>query len=254
MDDIPFFIFLGIIQGILEWLPVSSSGNITLLLVNIAGTSFSEAVRVSFFLHAGTMLSVLIKFRSHFFTLAKDAISRGGTPLLNFYVAATAASAATGVPLYFLVESEMSEFAGSVLIAFFLVITGIVIRIQKRGLKSAGETTLVDACIVGLAQGISVIPGISRSGMTISALLSRGITQEEALRLSFMLSVPPICGLLVLSFSSFQWVYVLSMGVSFFCSLLSMEILLKTARALNFSYFCFAVAIVTIFLVAIQLL
>jgi undecaprenyl-diphosphatase len=254
MDDIPFFVFLGIIQGILEWLPVSSSGNITLIMVHIAGTSFSEAVKVSFFLHAGTMLSVLIKFRSHLFNLAKDAISRRSTPLLNFYVTATATSAVTGVPLYFLVELEISEFAGSLLIAFFLVITGIAIRTQKRELKCVRETTLVDACIVGLAQGISVIPGISRSGMTISALLSRGITQEEALRLSLILSVPPVIVLLILSFSGFHWVYMLSMGISFICSLLSMEILLRAAQALNFSYFCFGVAIVTILLVAVQLL
>ncbi|MBU7047768.1 MAG: undecaprenyl-diphosphate phosphatase, partial [Theionarchaea archaeon] len=73
MSDITFFVILGVIQGLLEWLPLSSSGNITLLLVNIAHVSFSEAVKVSFFLHMGTMLSVVVRFRSQLVDLGRNA-------------------------------------------------------------------------------------------------------------------------------------------------------------------------------------
>lgn len=249
MDSVTFFFMLGVVQGILEWLPVSSSGNVTLLLVTIAHVPFSEAVKVSFFLHCGTMLSVVVKFRSQVYRLARDALFVRRTPLVRFYVTAIVMSAVAGLPLYVLLRIEFPEYIGSLLIACFLVVTGIVIRTQKEGLKSVEETTIVDACIVGVAQGISVIPGISRSGMTLSALLSRGVNQQDALQLSFLLSIPPVLGLMVVSFSGIHWVYFVSMVVSFVCSLLSMEILLRTAQKLDFSYFCFAVAAVTVLVV-----
>lgn len=248
-----FFLMLGVVQGILEWLPVSSSGNVTLLIVNYADMSLSEAVKVSFFLHGGTMLSVLVKFRCQLAALSRDALSLRRTPVLDFYVLATVVSATFGVPLYLLIELEIPEHIGSLMIAFFLVITGIVIRRQQEGLKSITEVRILDALLVGAAQGISVIPGISRSGMTMTALLSRGITQEEALRMSFLLSVPPVIGLMILQISEFSWVYLLSMGAAFVCSLLSMEILLEAAKKLDFSYFCFGIAAVAIALVVFMM-
>lgn len=254
MDDIVFFFILGVIQGILEWLPVSSSGNITLVLVSFYEMSFSEAVKVSFFLHAGTMLSVVVKYRSQVLQLAKNAFSRKCTPFLKFYSAATAVSAVVGIPLYFLLEVEISEYVGSLLIAFFLVITGIVIRIRGHELKSVNEITMVDAVVVGIAQGVAVIPGVSRSGLTVSALLSRGVNQDEALQSSFLLSIPPVLGLMILSFSGFSWVYAVSLVSSFVFSLLAMEVLLKTAQKLDFSWFCFAVAVVTVLIVGVQVL
>ncbi len=199
------------------------------------------------------MLSVLVKFRSQLAELARDAISLRRTPVLDFYLVATGISAVVGIPFYLLLELEIPEQIGSFMIAFFLVMTGIVIRKQKRGLKSGTEVRIFDAVIVGVAQGISVIPGISRSGMTISALLSRGVAQEKALQLSFLLSIPPTVGLMVLGVSGFSWVYLLGMGASFVCSLLSMEILLRTAKKLDFSYFCFGIALVTIVLVVLMI-
>ena len=253
MDSITFFLALGIVQGILEWLPVSSSGNVTLFMVHYGGIPFSEAVKVSFFLHGGTMLSVLLRFRRHLVALARDAFSMKRTPVLDFYVVATAVSAVVGIPLYLLLELEIPEQIGSLMIAFFLLVTGVVIRKQRKELKSVREIKIFDALLVGAAQGVAVIPGISRSGMTVSALLSRGITQEEALGMSFLLSIPPVVGLMVLSFSGFSWVYLVCMGASFVCSLLSMEILLKTAEKLDFSYFCFGIALVTIVLVVLMM-
>lgn len=254
MDDIVFLFILGVIQGILEWLPVSSSGNITLVLVSYYEMSFSEAVNVSFFLHTGTMLSVLVKYRRNVCHLAKNAFSLEFTPLLKVYSVATAVSAAVGILFYLLLDAEVSEYTGSLLIAVFLVITGVVIRIRRHGLKPVNQMSVLDAVVVGVAQGVAVIPGISRSGITMSALLSRGVNQCEALQLSFLLSIPPVLGLMVLSFSAFSWVYVVSLVVSFVCSLLTMEILLKTAQKLDFSWFCFAVAAVTGLLVGVQML
>ncbi len=250
MDALTLFLLLGILQGILEWLPVSSSGNITLVLVNFAHFSFSDALRVSFFLHAGTMLSVLVKFRSQISVHVRDVLSLKRTPFLDFYGVAIIFSALVGIPLYLLLKIEIPEVIGTLLIAFFLVVTGIIIRKQKK-LKSVKEMTILDAVIIGIAQGVAVIPGISRSGTTISALLSRGVGQEEALRLSFLLSIPPVFGLMFLSFSGFEWVHLAGLATSFVCSLFSMEILLKTAQKLDFSWFCFALAFVTLLIVGI---
>ncbi|MGD2247065.1 MAG: undecaprenyl-diphosphate phosphatase [Candidatus Methanofastidiosia archaeon] len=251
MNDFVFYVIIGMVQGILEWLPVSSSGNVTLLLVNITDISFSEAVKVSFFLHAGTMLSVVVKFKSEVWSLAKECIFMEWTPLAKFYVVATLFSAVTGIPLYVLLDVELPGYVGSLVIAGFLVVTGIVIRMQGTGLKQIEETTIFDAVIVGAAQGVSVIPGISRSGITISALLSRGITQNEALTLSFLLSIPPVLGVMVLGFSGFQWVYVIGLVVSFVCSLWVMEGLLRIAQTLDFSWFCFVIAVITVGLIVI---
>jgi undecaprenyl-diphosphatase len=251
MNDFVFYVVIGIVQGILEWLPVSSSGNVTLLLVNITDISFSEAVKVSFFLHAGTMLSVVVKFKSEVWSLAKECISLEWTPLAKFYVVATLFSAVMGIPLYGLLDVELPGYVGSLVIAVFLVVTGIVIGIKRAGLKHIEETTIFDAVIVGAAQGVSVIPGISRSGMTISALLSRGITQNEALTLSFLLSIPPVLGVMILGFSGFHWVYVIGLVVSFVCSLWFMEVLLQIAEKLDFSWFCFAVAFITVVLIVV---
>ncbi len=246
MSDITFFVILGVIQGLLEWLPLSSSGNVTLLLVNIAHVSFSEAVKVSFFLHMGTMLSVVVRFRSRLLDLGRDVFSLRRTPEVTFYSTATVISAIIGIPFYLLLEIEIPELIGSLLIAFFLIITGMVIRNQKKGLKSVKDISPLDAVLVGAAQGIAVLPGISRSGLTMAALLSRGLDQKEALSLSFLLSIPPVTGLMILGFSQFHWLYLISLAASFVCSLLTMEILLKTAQKLDFSWFCFAVALVTI--------
>lgn len=254
MDVFMFYLLLGILQGILEWLPVSSSGNLTLVLVSSSSLTFSEAVRVSFFLHAGTMASVLLRFKSDFFTLIKEAVTINRSTFLKFYCIATLISALVGFPLYFFLQMEISAMIGSLLIAFFLLVTGIVIKIQGRGLKSREESGRLDAIIVGIFQGISVIPGISRSGMTIAALLSRGFDQKEALHISFLLSVPPVGGLLILGFSGFQWIYVISMLASFTFSLFSMEILLKISQKLDFSYFCFFMGFLTIFIIIIQFL
>ena len=251
MDVILFFLILGVVQGTLEWLPVSSSGNVTLLIAHYTEMSLSEAVKVSFFLHGGTMLSVCVKFRSQLVTLTRDALSFNRTPILNFYIAATGMSAVLGIPIYLLLEVEIPERSGSLIIAFFLFMTGVIIKIQKKGLKSLTEVTVRDALIVGAAQAIAVIPGISRSGMTISAMLSRGITQEEALQMSFLLSIPPVLGLMIVGVSHFHWLYLLSMAVAFAFSLLSMEILLKAAQRLNFSYFCFAIAFLTVLAVVL---
>jgi undecaprenyl-diphosphatase len=254
MTDIVFFFVLGVIQGILEWLPVSSSGNITLLLVHVSNISFSEAVKVSFFLHAGTMLSVMVKFRQKLYELTKEVIYREKTPFSYFYVVATLLSCLIGVVLYWLLELEIPDIVGSLLIAFFLVVTGVIIRIRKEGLKTMEQTTVKDACLVGIAQGIAVIPGISRSGTTIAALLSRGVNQKDALEISFLLSIPPVLGLMILTFSGFHPVYLISLVVSFVFSLFSMEILLRAAKNLDFSWFCFAVALVTLIIVAVQII
>jgi undecaprenyl-diphosphatase len=200
------------------------------------------------------MASVLVRFRSDFIALFQDAFSFHHTPLLRFYGIATLISALVGIPLYVFLQIEISEIAGSLLIAGFLVITGIIIRIQHRGLRLQSKITMMDALVVGISQGLAIIPGISRSGMTITALLYRGIDQKEALRLSFLLSVPPVCGLMILGFSGFQWIYVVSMLTSFLISLCAMEILLRISRTLDFSYFCFFMATVTCIIIALQVL
>ena len=197
-------VLAGVLQGVLEWLPVSSEGNVAIVLT-LFGFAPGAAVDLSLFLHVGTALSAAVYYRSELIAAVAslpdwrpaDAF-RAETADLSFLGVATVASALTGFAAYLALDRVVSSLTGGAFVALIgalLIATGAVQRFASGG--AGGERhdpDLVDAVVVGGLQGLAILPGVSRSGTTASALLLRGHDGPGAFRLSFLLSVPAALG------------------------------------------------------------
>lgn len=194
-------IILGIIQGATEFLPISSSGHLLLLpsLLDIPIPSLSVAAIV----HEGTLLAVLIYFRRDLMAIVSGVLSavRNGSPLGNpearlgwFIVVGSIPAAIAGLTL----ESSFEQIFGTPSIAAaFLLGTALLLVVGERlmsGAKSVDGMNWLDALVIGVAQMLALLPGISRSGSTIAAGLWRGLDRTTAARYSFLLGVPAILG------------------------------------------------------------
>lgn len=196
---------LGVLQGVFEWLPISSEGNISLVLTVLFGLPAANAVQLSLFLHAGTAVAAAAYYRGTIGEVVggipawrpRAAFDRS-TAELSFLFVATCSSFCVGLLAYVALESFVSALTGGafvVLIGLLLVGTGLF---QRAGLGTSlgarSVPTGADAVLVGGLQGLAVLPGVSRSGVTTGALLLRGYEGAEAFRLSFLLSIPAALG------------------------------------------------------------
>jgi undecaprenyl-diphosphatase len=181
-------LILGIVQGITEFLPVSSTAHLILFpwFFNWGGEVDSLTFDIS--LHAGTLLALLLCFRKDWITLI--------TKKQRLFVLIILASIPAGVAGFLLNDVAEKYLRKPLLISFTLIAVGIVMLLAEKmyKYKSIEQTGLKDAIIIGIAQAIAVIPGVSRSGITISAGLFRGLEREASARFSFLLSTPIIGG------------------------------------------------------------
>jgi undecaprenyl-diphosphatase len=201
-------IVLGIIQGIAEWLPISSEGMIALAEANFFGkTNLSEIIRFALFLHLGTFLATLFYLRRDVLNILKSIIkynesSEEEKNIVKFLLITTVVGGGAGyIILKGVTQFESSvEFSGrlvTALVGLFLIITAWL-QLKKRAgrndnkitLRKAGEVRLTDSLLLGFMQAAAVLPGLSRSGLTISTLLLRKVDDEDSLRLSFLMSLP----------------------------------------------------------------
>lgn len=244
MESLNTFLILGLLQGLLEWLPISSQGNLVLLMVSLLGLEPSESISLSVYLHAGTGLAALIYFREDVVgILGRD--SERKRHLFAFLVVATVTTGIVGLPLF--VFARFTSFFGEALLGLVgvsLVITGLIQReSRERGSQTSGSLRLIDGLYMGLVQGLSAIPGLSRSGLTTSALLLCNYDGEEAYRISFLMSIPAVfaatLGLMFLEgVPPFQSGFIVAIIASFISALLSIEALLRLARRLRFWSLC----------------
>ena len=198
-------IFQAIIQGLTEFLPVSSSGHLKLYQA-ITGQSVEEGTFLLVILHLGTLVAVCIAFRDtiwallkEFFALIKDIFTgrfkwKDMNPdrrmLIMLFI-----SLVLLVPFY-LIKDLFENISLPILGVCFLftsVELFIASRIRKNT-KTAGDITVKDAVVIGLFQCIALFPGVSRSGSTISGGLFSGLEKETAVRYSFVLGIPAILG------------------------------------------------------------
>ena len=198
-------LLVGLVQGVLEWLPVSSEGGVALVVSLVAGESAFDATQFALFLHAGTAVAALAFYRDDALELLaevpewrpRDAFGADRADL-TFYGVASLVSGVVGLSLYAALSEVASELAGGAFVAavgVLLVGTGLVQRAADRwGLGERATPDAFDAVLVGLCQGLALLPGVSRSGTTVSALLLRGHEGERALQLSFLLSIPASLG------------------------------------------------------------
>ena len=201
MSDLLIALLVGLVQGLLEWLPVSSEGAVALVAALVGGFSPAAAVQFGLFLHLGTALSATAYYRAEIAALLADLRrwrpkSAFGTETadLSFLVLATLATGLTGVPALLVLDSVLSEFEGAAFVALIgalLVATGVLQRFaNERSLATRETPNALDALLVGGLQGLAILPGVSRSGTTTSALLLRGHDGPASFRLSFLLSIP----------------------------------------------------------------
>ncbi len=258
-------IILGMVQGIAEWLPVSSEGLIFLIKANFfAGEeSAAEIIRLILFLHLGTFLAALIYFRKEVWILLKTLANygraaSGAKKILNFLLISTLISGVLGfalVKIFSGVEEKVENTSRFITLAvgLLLLLTAVlqfgVRAYGKKAIKRSDDLKNKDGIILGFVQGFSVLPGLSRSGLTIAAFLFARFDDFTALRLSFLMSLPIVlAGNIILNFDKFvlNWSCLSGLLASFVFGLLSIDLLLRLAKKVNFAVFVLIFAIITL--------
>lgn len=252
-------IIVALIQGLVEWLPISSEGQIVFFIYNFTSVPTDEIITLVVWLHLGTSLAVIVRYPR----IILDLISLKDKVLFRRLIIATVGTAITAIPLYIFLKSSISVFQGEVmniLVGGLLLVTAIVLYLPTRQTTDADtelETRVVtdkEAIVTGLVQGSAVLPGLSRSGVTVSSLLMQRVDKETALRFSFLMSVPAVLGILSLEIitgspipSSVSLLdMVLIEVIVFIVGLASMEFLLRLARKISFWKLCLVLALIAI--------
>lgn len=246
-------IILGIIQGITEWLPVSSEGFLILAQVNLfdSTATLKDLIGVAIFLHLGTFFAALVYFRKDIAQLLKAPFSwktadHETKQIFRFLVVSTLVTIIIAGGLLGVLEQAggNSVLNGKFINGFIgLMLLGTAFlhfRVKKFGTRTSGQLNIKDSIWSGFAQGFAVLPGLSRSGLTVSTLLLRKFDDISALRLSFLMSLPAVLGgniFLQMNDFAFKIEYLWGLFASFIFGLLTIHLLLKVAQKINFGYF-----------------
>jgi undecaprenyl-diphosphatase len=251
-------IIVALLQGLVEWLPISSEGQVVLFLYNSGAVPTDELISLVVWLHLGTTLAVIVRYPRRIM----DIVTMKDRTLFKLLLIATACTAVTAIPLYIFLRGALtSPFFGEVvniLVGGLLLVTAIVLYLPTRTSAEIPETAETPSekksAITGLVQGFSVLPGISRSGVTMSALLMQRIDKETALEFSFLMSVPAVIGILIVelltgsatipSIATFD--LLIMEIIVFLTGLLSMEFLLRVARRIEFWALCLVLGVIAI--------
>lgn len=243
------YILLGVIQGLTEFLPVSSSGHLV-ILQKLLGLSGQEVV-LSVVLHLGTFFAIIIFF-------FKDILNTlGNRKLLFLILVVTVITGVIGVAAKGFFESLFSAIRP---VGFALFITGIVLILTRRALSASRKAlNFKDAVILGLTQAVAIIPGISRSGVTISTLLFRRIDREASFKFSFLVCLPAILGATLLEAKAINLALkgnALNFGAGFLASLITglfalklLKLVIDKAKLYYFGYYCIGLAIIILLFV-----
>ncbi len=189
-------VVLAAIQGLTEFLPVSSSGHLVVARV-LFGISDADGNAFDAFLHLGTLVAVLIYFRSIWWALACALVIRNQDGEQQRRLSVQLAVATLPAALVGFMWREVFEtyfrVPQAVALGFGLSAVALLVAdISFKHFKSVRDMTVYDALLVGVAQLIALVPGVSRSGMTIAAGLWRGLSRRDAATFSFLLSAPII--------------------------------------------------------------
>ncbi|WP_428986977.1 undecaprenyl-diphosphate phosphatase [Virgibacillus pantothenticus] len=262
------YLLLGLFQGFTEPIPISSSGHLVMLRdilnlqVELAGLSFE--ILVNF----GSLIAVLVIFRKDLIRLTRNGLryifqrdrDSEATADFQFILFLIIATIPTGV-LGFLLEDYISEkLSKPIIVGYTLLITGAALWVIRNlhGKKNDGDLTIKDALIVGAAQAVSLIPGISRSGATIVAAMLVGMKRETAFRFSFLLYIPVSLGVTILGVSDIVnddkfSALLIPYAIAFLASIIASYFALKwfanimaKGNLKYFSFYCFIVGILAI--------
>ncbi|MFO7626681.1 MAG: undecaprenyl-diphosphate phosphatase [Candidatus Fermentibacteraceae bacterium] len=237
---------LAAIQGLTEFLPVSSSGHLALAsaFMNVpAGSMAFEVV-----LHLGTLVAVLLVYGKDLSSIAAGVV-RGCRESRLMALSLIVASVPAGIAGIFLSDSIEAVFGMPLVVSVLMLLTGTVLFLTRFSPRGRGEPGIRRGVFIGFFQALAVLPGVSRSGLTISAGLFRGVGRAEAARFSFLLSVPAILGAAVLELPEAEWntsfgVLAVGFAVSALVGYAALKVLLRfvSAGALHrFCWYCWAI-------------
>ena len=267
-------IFLGLVQGIAEFLPVSSSGHLAILQNMFSDLAYAEDSNLLFdvLLHLGTLVSIFAVYKAEIKEMINDALeylrlksdSNSDEPVtlkppgraLLFVVIGTIPL----LPFVFIPVSRL--FSNTYFIGFALIVTGCILYVASKYIKEGNKTdktmTLTDALLIGLAQAVAVLPGLSRSGTTISVGLARGLEGSFAIRFSLLLSIPAVFGATLLSIyraisggANFSMLptylagFVIAAGVGYFAIQFLRRVMANRLFG-NFAYYCWGIGVITL--------
>jgi len=234
-------LILGAVQGIAEWLPVSSSGH---LVVFRRLFGLESGVSFDIFLHFSALLVILIFFRKDIISIFKK-LPQGGrrSSEFRFLLNVAAATAVTAIFGIFL-RPYMASLSTIKTVPFTFLFTSLLLfASRKKGKTSHPGITLKKALFIGMMQGIALFPGVSRSGATISAAKMAGAENEEAFRFSFLLAIPAISGAILFEMGKLKMMpfpfLLAGFSASFLLGLASLSFLKKTLIKGRFHLFGF---------------
>ena len=264
---------LGIVQGLTEFLPVSSSGHLV-LFQQLFGLREPDLL-LDVMLHLGTLIAVVAVFRDDIWNIFKDTtkgvkylikhkkLNPAFDEFLNikFILLIIIATIPTGL-IGFLFEDLFEKLFGSTLsVGFMLLVTGTILASLRWVItreKDIKEMGIMDALIIGIVQGLAITPGISRSGITIVFGLWRGLNREVAAKFSFLLSIPALLGATLLQISKIhslnsEEIISLTTGTitAMIVGYLALRFLLnvvKRGKLHHFAYYCWFIGVITIFI------
>ena len=241
--------FLAIVQGLTEFLPVSSSGHLA-VLSHFAGMK-EMPVFFATVLHLGTLVAVCVAFKDDIRDILRGLLKKKKEAFIyTFYIILT--TFITGIIGLLAKKGFESTYNNILLIAFFWIITGLFLIFSDKIKEKNHKLNIKIAILIGLAQAFAIFPGISRSGATLIAALLLGLSRKEAVRYAFLISIPAILGAAVVEgkdavFTTnipllyFIFGFLVSAVVGYFSIILLIK-LVKNGKLRYFSYYLFLVA------------
>jgi undecaprenyl-diphosphatase len=255
-------IVLGIVQGVTEFLPVSSSGHL-LLVSDLLGIE-EQGITFSVLVHFATVLAVLVYFfkdiKQIFISTITSIFSFGKKEMKQeawFGWLIVIATIPTGIIGVLFKDFFENLFGHSGYVGYMLLLTGLLLYVANKvasGTKTIKEVSFFDAVLIGLAQSIAILPGISRAGSTITMAIFRKLDRDLAARFSFILSIPVILGATLIEMTDLQGgvisvAYILGAISAFISAFFAIKIfmrILQKKRLDFFAYYCFSIGILSI--------
>lgn len=261
MDPLTVLI-LGIVQGITEWVPISSKTQDALVYLKFLHGDPNLVVPIILYLHVGTIVAATIYFRKELkemldaFLKNPSDISTHANSKIGFLFTALLLTAVVGLPLLFLEKIFFPTLDAGLLFAAMglgLIVTGILLLKQKgSGQRKLTSVTWKDGVLIGLLQGLSILPGVSRSGTSTTGLIWRGFDSENSFHLSFLLSIPTVIfAELIFYVGGSLYTFPVTDGLmlalsSFIFGYLTLDALLKLMRKISLAYLAIAMGLIII--------
>ena len=252
-------IVLGIIQGLTEFLPVSSSGHLELAKAILGDNSVpKESLAFTVVLHFATALSTLVIFRKEVFQIFKGLFQFKWNEETQFSLNIIVSMIPAGLIGYYFNDQMESLFDKQILlVGFMLFVTALLLLLADRAKDTTKKVSFFNAIVIGVSQAIAILPGISRSGATISTSVLLGIDRAKAARFSFLMVVPLIIGKMVKDIAGGDFEtnsaetlpLLVGFAAAFISGLLAckwMIALVKKSKLTYFSIYCAIVGLIAI--------